>query len=275
MTDRRLQNRPRESAIRNPQSVIENLKAFAYLTWHTLKNRTWTRIRRARNPRYAISAVIGAVYFWFFLIHNPGRVPRAIGGSFNDTWVVIATLGLVVFATTWWLFGGDRTTLAFSLPETSFLFPAPLSRRAIIGYKLFRSQLAIMINAAIFIFLMRRGIGYLPSGYRAISLWTLFTTLNFHRVGAALVRTSWIEHKWHAVRQNLIPTLVLLVMVAGVVSTATDAWPNIVHTFHEQDFFAAVAAARRVIESEPAKYVLWPVHALVMPVFAMTVPEWR
>ena len=59
--------------------AASNLDAFAYLTWNTLKNRTWTRIRRARNPRYAISAIIGAAYFWFFLIHNPGRVPRSIG----------------------------------------------------------------------------------------------------------------------------------------------------------------------------------------------------
>src|SRR6185295_3383517 len=162
---------------------------------------------------------------------------------FNDMWVVMATVGLVAFATSWWLFGGDKTTLAFSLAETSFLFPAPLSRRAIIGYKLFRAQLTILINAAIFIFLMRRGVGYLPSGYRAISLWTLFTTLNFHRIGAALVRTSWIEHKWHAFRQNLIPTLVLLVMVVAVVSTAMDAWPAIASTFREQDFFAAVGMA--------------------------------
>src|SRR5437868_1300038 len=136
--------------------MLGTLRAFAYLTWHTLKNRTWTRIRRARNPRYAISAVIGAAYFWFFLIHNPGRMPREISVNFSDTLVVVGTLGLVVFATSWWLFGGDKTTLAFSLPETSFLFPAPLSRRAIIGYKLFRAQLTILINAAIFIFLMRR-----------------------------------------------------------------------------------------------------------------------
>src|SRR5215218_4918642 len=224
--------------------MLKNLEAFAYLTWHTLRNRTWTRIRRARNPRYAISAVIGAVYFWFFLIHNPGRVPRAIGGNFNDMWVVIATLGLVIFATSWWLFGGDRTTLAFSLPETSFLFPAPLSRRAIIGYKLFRAQLAIMINAAIFIFLMRRGIGYLPSGYRAISLWTLFTTLNFHRVAAALVRTSWIEHDRHAFRRNVLPTVVIATMIIGVIVTGLDAWPAITDVYRNRGFFDAVGAAR-------------------------------
>lgn len=255
-------------------TFIANIEAFSYLTWNTLKNRTWTRVRRARNPRYAISAIIGAAYFWFFLIHNPGRVPRAIGANFNDMWVVVATLGLVAFATSWWLFGGDRTTLAFSMAETSFLFPAPLSRRAIIGYKLFRAQLTIMINAAIFIFLMRRGVGYLPSGYRAISLWMLFTTLNFHRVGAALVRTSWIEHKRHGFRQNLVPTLVLVTMIAGVLSAGADGWPAVREVFRGQGFFESVGAARSVIESAPARYVLWPVHAIVAPVFAMTVTDW-
>jgi hypothetical protein len=254
--------------------VLENLKAFAYLTWHTLRNRTWTRIRRARNPRYAISAVIGAAYFWFFLIRNPGRMPREIGMNFNDMWVVLGTLGLVAFATSWWLFGGDRTTLAFSLAETSFLFPAPLSRRAIIGYKLFRAQLTILINAGIFIFLMRRGVGYLPSGYRAISLWTLFTTLNFHRVGAALVRTSWIEHKRHAFRQNLIPTLVLVVMIIGVLATGIDGWERVVGMYRDRGFMESVGAARRLIEAAPARYVLWPAHALVAPVFATTAREW-
>lgn len=252
----------------------DNLLAFAYLTWHTLKNRTWTRVRRARNPRYALSAIIGAVYFWFFLIHNPGKVPQEIGSNFNDMWVVVAVLGLVMFAASWWLFGGDKTTLAFSLAETSFLFPAPLSRRAIIGYKLFRAQLAILINAAIFIFLMRRGIGYLPSGYRAISLWMLFTTLNFHRVGAALVRTAWIEHKRHAARQNAIPTLVVATLIIGVAVAALDGWPAVVAMYHKDGFFDAIGGARRLLDTAPASYVLWPVRALVAPVFAMTVAEW-
>ena len=190
--------------------MLGTLRAFAYLTWLTQKNRTLTRIRRAKNPRYAISAVIGATYFWFFLIRNPSRLTAEGGALFSDVFIVIATIGLVLIVASWWMFGGDKTTLAFSLAETAFLFPAPLSRRAVIGYKLFRAQLTILINAAIFIFLLRRGVGFLPSGYRAISLWVLFTTLNFHRIGAALVRASWVEHQRHAFRRNLLPTLVLL-----------------------------------------------------------------
>src|SRR5258708_3046800 len=154
--------------------MLGTLRAFAYLTWHTLKNRTFTRIRRAKNPRYALSAIIGAVYFWFFLIHNPSQMPRGVGTMFSDVFVVIATIGLVLFVSSWWLFGGDKTTLAYSLAETAFLFPAPLSRRAVIGYKLFRAPLAILINALIFIFLMRRGVRFLPSGCPAISRRVVF-----------------------------------------------------------------------------------------------------
>ncbi len=37
------------------------------------------------------------------------------------------------------------------------LFPAPLSRRGLIGYKLFRAQIAVLINALIWVFVLRRG----------------------------------------------------------------------------------------------------------------------
>ena len=254
--------------------MLGTLRAFAYLTWHTLKNRTYTRIRRAKNPRYAISAIIGAAYFWFFLIHNPSQMPRDVGTMFSDVFVVIGTLGLVLFVSSWWLFGGDKTTLAFSLAETAFLFPAPLSRRAVIGYKLFRAQLTILINALIFIFLMRRGVGFLPSGYRAISLWVLFTTLNFHRIGAALVRVSWVEHQWHAIRRNALPTLVLATMLIGVAITGVDGWAVVKAVASDKGILNAVAAARSMIEQPPASIVLWPVHALVAPVFATSRHEW-
>ena len=254
--------------------MLGTLRAFAYLTWHTLKNRTFTRMRRAKNPRYALSAIIGAVYFWFFLIRNPSQIPRGVGTMFSDIFVVIATIGLVLFVSSWWLFGGDKTTLAYSLAETAFLFPAPLSRRAIIGYKLFRAQLTIFINALIFIFLMRRGVGFLPSGYRAISLWVLFTTLNFHRIGAALVRVSWIEHQWHGIRRNALPTLVLATMLIGVAVAGADGWTIIETVARDKGVMNAVAAARSMIEQPPASIVLWPAHALVAPVFAVSRHDW-
>ena len=256
------------------EPAIRTLKAFGYLTWRTQWNRTYTRIRRAKNPRYALSAVIGAVYFWFFLVRNPSHMPRELGSTFANSLAVLATLGLVAFMSTWWLFGGDKTTLAFSLAETAFLFPAPLTRRAVIGYKLFRAQLTILINAVIFIFLLRRGIGFLPPGYRAISLWVLFTTMNFHRVGAALVRASWVEHQRQAFRRNIVPTLVLLTVLIGVGVAVHDVWPEFSRVAKDQGFFDAAGVAREMLDHFPAGVVLWPIHALITPVFAMSRYEW-
>jgi len=254
--------------------MLGTLRAFVYLTWHTLRNRTLTRLRRTKNPRYAISAIIGAGYLWFFLIRNPSQMPGGIGAMFSDAFVVFATIGLVTATASWWLFGGDKTTLAFSLAETAFLFPAPLSRRAVIGYKLFRAQLTILINALIFIFLLRRGIGFLPSGYRAISLWVLFTTLNFHRIGAALVRVSWIEHHRHALRRNALPTLVLATTLVGVIITGVDGWTVVKRVASDKGIVEAIGAARALLDRAPASIVLWPVHAIVAPVFALSRGEW-
>ena len=72
----------------------------------------------------------------------------------------------------------------------SLLFPAPLSRNALIGYKLTRAQMAVIINVLIWVFILRRGGTVLPAAMRALAIWVLFSTLNLHRLGAALVRAG-------------------------------------------------------------------------------------
>jgi hypothetical protein len=62
---------------------------------------------------------------------------------------VLAAL-LLVSAARWWIFGADRGTLAFASAEVQFLFPAPVSRRALIHTKLVRTQIAILLNTVIF-----------------------------------------------------------------------------------------------------------------------------
>ena len=56
-----------------------------------------------------------------------------------------------------WVFGADATALAFTQAEVSMLFSAPFSRRRLIGYKLFRAQIAVLINSLIWVFVLRRG----------------------------------------------------------------------------------------------------------------------
>ncbi len=160
------------------------------------------RGRKIREPRYLIGLVLGGAYLWFFLIHypsssggNPSGIFLSAGGR------VLATTAIFVMTLSAWVFGGDRMALAFSPAEVAFLFPAPLSRRALVGYKLFRAQFAILFNTFVWVLLLRRG-GPLPVVLRALGMWMLFTTLNFHRLVAALVRSSIDEHRAHGARRH-------------------------------------------------------------------------
>ena len=81
---------------------------------------------------------------------------------------------------------------------TSFL----LSQRGVIGHKLCRAQVAVLINAAIWVCVRRRGGNFLPSPLRAVGVWVLFSTLNLHRLGAALVQSSLKEHGRAAAKRN-------------------------------------------------------------------------
>ena len=141
-------------------------------------------MRRVRSPRYAAALLVGGLYIWAFLF-RPMRTPGISSLFLGQGTEMIVTLLAVLTLMGSWVFGADATALAFTQAEVSILFSAPLSRRRLIGYKLFRAQIAVLINSLIWVFVLRRGGTILPSPLRAISLWVLFSTLNLHRLGAA------------------------------------------------------------------------------------------
>ena len=127
---------------------------------------------------------------------------------------MLATLLLTLTLVSAWVFGSDTLALAFTQAEVSMLFPAPLTRRGLIGYKIFRAQIGVLINALIWVFILRRGGTALPSLLRTISLWVLFSTLNLHRLGAALVWSAWREHGQAGFRRNWIAIAIFALMAA-------------------------------------------------------------
>src|SRR5262249_1150581 len=122
--------------------------ALAYLISTSTRNRWMAQARRVRNPRYAFALGVGVLYFWW-VFARPQRTGN-VGGlsailSWPSTEVLFSFAILVLIAGTW-LFGGDQSALAFSQAEVSILFSAPVTRRALIGYKLVRSQLTILVS---------------------------------------------------------------------------------------------------------------------------------
>jgi hypothetical protein len=245
------------------------VNAFLYLALTSARNRIWVQLRRARSPRYAVALVAAFVYVWWFLI-RPSQ--SEVGEIFltRPAETIVALL-IVIMLSSAWLFGSDKLALAFTPAEVSLLFPAPLSRRALTGYKLYRAQVAVLINALVWVFLLRRGNVALPAAARALALWVMFSTLNLHRLGAALVQSAWREHGRSGARRNawsiLFFAVVALMLLAGLVlhrerlMAANDAG----------EFFLALTD---VLRRAPASYGLLPFTLVVAPSFALSVSEW-
>ena len=252
-------------------------QALGYLIGVSALNRARVKLKRLREPRYVAALVLGLAYIWYFLIRPIPGMDAHVGARpsteslLGTTGEMVATLGIALLAISSWLSSSARLSLAYTPAEIHFLFPGPLTRRALLAYKISRLQIAVIINALLWVFILRRGGSTLSPGLRALSVWTVFTTIYLHRLAASLTRVSWAEHGRAGLRRQRL-TLVLL----GVVAT-TIAWsllPIIRGSTGgdgPRDLFRAIVAA---LSTAPASWVLAPVHWLLGPTFAATTSEW-
>lgn len=245
------------------------MNAFFYLIATSGRNRLRVALRRARRPRYAIALLVGAFYIWAFLLRPTSSV--ALPGLLSQPTEMIATVLVVITLMGSWIFGSDTNALAFTPAEVSMLFSAPLSRRALIGYKLFRAQIAVLINALIWVFVLRRGGTALHPLLRAMGLWMLFSTLNLHRLGAAIVRSSWREHGRTGVRRHRWSILAFGIVGAGIIVSLWQHRTGLRLGAGPGAFFSSLGLA---LSTPPASWVLTPFHLIVAPTFARNVTEW-
>ncbi|OYV68014.1 MAG: hypothetical protein B7Z72_08830, partial [Gemmatimonadetes bacterium 21-71-4] len=245
--------------------------AFVYLTWTSLRNRVAFQLRRSRNPRYALALIIGLAYFWFVFGRQSGRSrgqsPMDLGGAAH----LVVVGALFAGAAAVWLFGGDRTALAFSPAEVMFLFPAPLSRRQLVGYKLVRAQLVVIFNALLWMLILGQHGSTLPLVLRAAGLWLLFSVAYLHRLGAALVRESWTQHGMPGARRHAASIVVFVAATAAVtfnLVASAGAWRA------ADGGRATVDVLASALARQPASLVLWPINAILAPASAASVAEW-
>lgn len=89
---------------------------------------------------------LGSLYF---VTHMANKTPK-IGGIFNDIQNDFLTLGLFTFTAGILLFSTGEATIYFTASEAAFLFPAPITRKQLIAYKLLNSLLGIMTVSLFF-----------------------------------------------------------------------------------------------------------------------------
>jgi hypothetical protein len=245
--------------------------ALAYLVTRSAANQLSRRIAQLRRPRYLVAFVLGVGYIVaVFAAHPPRPLSHRTlpAGSAELVGAV-----LLVGAAAWsWTFGSERRALAFTPAEVTFLFPAPVTRRVLIHYRLARLQTLILLNVAIWSLLLGRQ-GELPAWQRAIALWVLLSTIVLHRTGAALVRRSVVEHGTAGLRRRVVSLALVAVAAAGAAAALIAALPAI-GELGTHGPAALLRAAEAAATAPLARELLLPFRIAAAPLAAATTERW-
>ncbi len=244
------------------------LSALWYLQRHTVINRTRARLNRLRQPKYLIGAIVGAAYFYFYFFRFAFQGVRN-GPRFAPEDLLLyeclgaAALFVILFMA--WFIPRERGALAFTEAEVAFLFPAPISRRGLIHFKLFRSQAAILVSVLLLTLLTNRAAG--RAWIQALGLWVIMSTLNLHFLGSSLSRTMLLDRGITTAKRRL---LVAGLAVAALAATAVWAWLKL--PAFDADLAADPAAIKaylnRALTTGPAAWLLFPLRLVVRPYLA-------
>jgi hypothetical protein len=245
--------------------------ALAYLTVRSVLNRVAYRAAQLRRPRYLLAFALGLAYVWAVLgTDRPRSLPEtALVARSTELLGAVLLVGVAAWS---WTFGSERRALAFSPAEVTFLFPAPLTRRALIHYKMARLQLLILFNVAIWTLILGRQAGV--SGWRrALALWVLLSTIALHRTGAALVRRSVAEHGAFALRRRILSLTFVAVGLAGAISGLIAALPALA-SIGAAGGSALIGAAEAIAAAPLAGILLRPFRLAMAPLAAGDAPNW-
>jgi ABC-2 type transport system permease protein len=214
-----------------PKPPAQPLSALAFIVVCSVRNMVRRQIRRLREPRYLVATLFGVLYL-FSIFGRSGATrsaTRALGVHLGSplTTSVLAWPGMAVILLGW-LFGGDEGGLTFTETEIQLLFPAPLSRRQLVHYKLARTLLLTLFSALILTVTLGRRIA--PSApFFLLGAWLGVGTLSLHLAAASLTRLSLLDHGVRGPARRalalVVPGALVAAVVAGVVQ-APDPWPQ-------------------------------------------------
>jgi Putative ABC exporter len=247
------------------------LSALLYLQAHSFRNQVVSRCKRLRQPKYLVGAIAGFAYFYFYFFrflfvrrpHAQGFPGIAAGHPLLlQSAAALALLVVVVLA---WVIPHERAALTFSEAEVAFLFPAPISRRGLIHFKLVRSQLRILFTVLLLDLFSARMGGSL--WMHAVGLWLVFSTLNLHFLGSSFARTLLLERGISNTLRRAVVLGLALGLAAGVVVWARRTMPALAASDTATPD-ALLAYAERVLTCGPALFLLYPFRLLVRPFFA-------
>lgn len=228
----------------------------------SLKNRALRQLRRLRQPKYLIPTVVGLAYFVSIfgrrlLVSSAGvRVEYGPASVFVE--VLLLTGGLLVIAGAW-VFGKDDAALHFSEAEVQWLFPAPVTRRALLHYRLATATLRTLLGAIFTTLIFGRSMTGHPVLF-TFGFWLALSVMSLHATAASLTRASLAEQGLLGLRRRRLAVLALLAVLGLAVWVAVDTLPP--PPPETLDGASAGAWLREVLAARPLAYLLAPARVL-------------
>jgi len=210
------------------------IHAFVFLLSRSFVNRTRARLKRLKQPKYLVGAIFGLIYlygYFFQFLFARGRPGREFLGGASGIIESIGAVILCVLVVSAWIFPHERAALVFSEAEIAFLFPAPVTRRALIHYKLLKSQIAILFTVLLLTLVTGRLFTSSHAWMRVLGWWVILSTLGLHFLGASFARTMLLDRGISNWRRR---TAVILALAALFAATAWWARGKVVLPVHPQ-----------------------------------------
>jgi hypothetical protein len=253
--------------------------ALLYLRLTSLRNLVVYRVRRLRQPKYLFGAAVAVAYIYFFFLrrlsYSTGAQAAApamadvgrVVAAFICTAAAGAALVRVAFA---WIAPSEKPGLRFSEAEIAFLFPAPMTRRALIHFRLLSAQAAILLTSALIVFFFRR-MGDTGGGRVAtwIGWWVILSTFDLHVTGTNLTLARLRDRGRGFVLWRVLAVAAIVSYAAAVVLCAA-AYLNA----HSAGFLAGSGpgAMGRMLDglasSSPLRWLILPFGVVFAPYFA-------
>jgi hypothetical protein len=263
------------------------LSALIYLRLTSAKNWFLSRVRRLRQPKYFVGAIVGCAYFYFFFFRGFGAgagsgrrraaaaqamqaAHVALPADWQPSLLAFGALALLVFLTLMWVVPTGPAALGFSEAEIAFLFPAPVTRRALVHFRLLSAQFRSLVGATVMMLFSNRwqmlGGNALT---HAVGWWFIFSALNLHQNGAGFTLTRLSEHGMGTWRRRAL----VFGLVAAVIGATLWRLPPAARL---PDMVLAPSALRALAEwadtlttAAPLAWLLWPLKLVLGPFLAL------
>ncbi len=248
------------------------VNALGYLVTRSFVNGVLFRLRRLRQPKYLLGAILGAAYFYFYFgrFLAVSRMPWGAGnGPASPHGLEIgAAILFVATIVLSWILPASRAAIGFTEAEIAFLFPAPITRRTLVIMRLVKSQFALLLFSAFMTLLSGRFHLGSEVWMRIGGWWVIMNTLNMHRLGASFALQRLRERGMADGKRRVLVVLVLVAFVALVEFMRRSLPPP-------PDLATALRGGGEItnyivqlLHTGPLRYVLAPFKLVVAPNFA-------